>query len=207
VLYSFTGGADGGEPFGKLTRNEQGTLYGTASQAGDLESCAELGCGVVFKITPRSPRSGAVLNQRKRMKWMITEPTIKTAPANNRAATLSRWKWCVIFQTPAKIHSAPTPFRISANQPLNIHIGVSVEMKLKPLASAYCFLIIPPIPLSSKHDFFENAFASRVEDIPSCGFRLWRRREPHWRNRDDLTNALASPQGIPVGQQPTPQNR
>jgi uncharacterized repeat protein (TIGR03803 family) len=52
VLYSFTGGADGGEPYGKLTRDEQGNLYGTASQGGDLESCSELGCGVVFELTP-----------------------------------------------------------------------------------------------------------------------------------------------------------
>jgi len=52
VLHDFTGGADGGEPFGKLTRDQQGNLYGTTSQGGDLESCPELGCGVVFKIAP-----------------------------------------------------------------------------------------------------------------------------------------------------------
>jgi uncharacterized repeat protein (TIGR03803 family) len=54
VLYSFTGGADGGSPLGKLARDKQGNLYGTAYQGGDIGSsdCSPIGCGVVFELTP-----------------------------------------------------------------------------------------------------------------------------------------------------------
>jgi uncharacterized repeat protein (TIGR03803 family) len=43
VLYSFTGGADGGKPFAGLVRDHEGNLYGTASEGGS-------GNGVVFKL-------------------------------------------------------------------------------------------------------------------------------------------------------------
>ena len=46
VLYSFTGGTDGGLPYAGLTMDGAGTLYGTASQGGSS------GAGVVFRITP-----------------------------------------------------------------------------------------------------------------------------------------------------------
>jgi uncharacterized repeat protein (TIGR03803 family) len=49
VLYSFTGGADGGEPYKGVTLDAQGNLYGTAVTGGG-GSC-EGGCGVVFKVT------------------------------------------------------------------------------------------------------------------------------------------------------------
>ncbi len=51
VLYTFTGGADGNEPWGNLTFDSSGNLYGTTSIGGNL-SCASYGCGVVFKLTP-----------------------------------------------------------------------------------------------------------------------------------------------------------
>jgi uncharacterized repeat protein (TIGR03803 family) len=52
VLYTFTGGADGGAPeFGALILDGTGNLYGTASNGGD-NSCTALGCGVVFKVDP-----------------------------------------------------------------------------------------------------------------------------------------------------------
>jgi len=44
VLYSFTGGADGGAPVGGLFRDAAGHLYGTASYGGTNNS------GVVFKM-------------------------------------------------------------------------------------------------------------------------------------------------------------
>jgi uncharacterized repeat protein (TIGR03803 family) len=44
VLYTFTGGADGGNPNG-VTRDSQGNLYGTASSGG-----GPAGAGVVFKV-------------------------------------------------------------------------------------------------------------------------------------------------------------
>jgi uncharacterized repeat protein (TIGR03803 family) len=44
VLYSFTGGADGGYPIGGVTRDADGNLYGTTSGGGASNA------GVVFKI-------------------------------------------------------------------------------------------------------------------------------------------------------------
>jgi uncharacterized repeat protein (TIGR03803 family) len=49
VLYSFTGGADGGEPYKGVTIDRKGNLYGTAVTGG-TGSC-EGGCGVVYKLT------------------------------------------------------------------------------------------------------------------------------------------------------------
>jgi uncharacterized repeat protein (TIGR03803 family) len=49
VLYSFTGGADGGEPYKGVTLDAQGNLYGTAVTGG-TGSC-EGGCGVAYKLT------------------------------------------------------------------------------------------------------------------------------------------------------------
>src|SRR5437667_5248670 len=49
VLYSFTSGADGGEPYKGVTLDREGNLYGTAV-AGGSGSC-EGGCGVVYKLT------------------------------------------------------------------------------------------------------------------------------------------------------------
>src|SRR5207248_3353836 len=49
VLYSFTSGADGGEPYKGVTIDRQGNLYGTAVSGGS-GSC-EGGCGVVYKLT------------------------------------------------------------------------------------------------------------------------------------------------------------
>jgi uncharacterized repeat protein (TIGR03803 family) len=45
TLYSFTGGSDGSDPFGRPVQAADGTLYGTTSAGGDL------GWGTVFKIT------------------------------------------------------------------------------------------------------------------------------------------------------------
>jgi len=49
VLYSFTGGADGGEPYKGVTVDSLGNLYGTAVTGGG-GSC-EGGCGVAYKLT------------------------------------------------------------------------------------------------------------------------------------------------------------
>jgi len=46
VLYTFTGGADGSEPWGGLTRDSVGNLYGTTILGGSAN------VGVVFKVTP-----------------------------------------------------------------------------------------------------------------------------------------------------------
>jgi len=56
VLYSFMGGADGGNPIGGLVIDATGNLYGTTYGGGDL-SCSgvyEDGCGVVFMVDVNS---------------------------------------------------------------------------------------------------------------------------------------------------------
>ena len=55
VLYSFSGGADGGNPTTTLTMDNAGNLYGTASAGGG--SC---GCGVVFKLDALSGMESVV---------------------------------------------------------------------------------------------------------------------------------------------------
>jgi uncharacterized repeat protein (TIGR03803 family) len=50
VLHNFTCGADGGIPYGSLTLDAAGNLYGATTNGGDL-SCGVGGCGTVFKIT------------------------------------------------------------------------------------------------------------------------------------------------------------
>jgi len=51
VLYSFTGGADGGTPEAGLVFDAAGNLYGTTSGGGDA-GCFNGTCGVVFKLSP-----------------------------------------------------------------------------------------------------------------------------------------------------------
>src|SRR5881227_1997115 len=57
VLYSFTGGADGGEPYKGVTIDREGNLYGTAVTGG--AGICEGGCGVAYKLT----KSGVTWNQ------------------------------------------------------------------------------------------------------------------------------------------------
>jgi uncharacterized repeat protein (TIGR03803 family) len=52
VLYSFTGGRDGGNPVGDIAFDSAGNLYG-ATEFGGNPSC-ESGCGVVYELTPSS---------------------------------------------------------------------------------------------------------------------------------------------------------
>lgn len=49
VLYSFSGGSDGGEPYKGVTLDGQGNIFGTAVTGGS-GSC-DGGCGVVYKLT------------------------------------------------------------------------------------------------------------------------------------------------------------
>ena len=52
VLYNFTGGTDGQQPYAGVVFDESGNLYGAATYAGADESCGPSGCGTLFKLTP-----------------------------------------------------------------------------------------------------------------------------------------------------------
>jgi uncharacterized repeat protein (TIGR03803 family) len=52
LLYSFTGGSDGGYPYAGLSIDAAGNLYGTTLAAGRPGCVFQQGCGVAFKITP-----------------------------------------------------------------------------------------------------------------------------------------------------------
>ena len=54
VLYSFTGGSDGGNPVGKLTLDAEGNMYGVTYAGGSTPSSAY---GTVFRITPTGVES------------------------------------------------------------------------------------------------------------------------------------------------------
>jgi uncharacterized repeat protein (TIGR03803 family) len=50
VLYSFTGGADGGGPQAGVIRDSEGNLYGTTVSGGETGICIPSGCGVVYQV-------------------------------------------------------------------------------------------------------------------------------------------------------------
>src|SRR5579859_4086213 len=51
VIYSFTGGADGGKPLSDLTLDSEGNLYGTTNRGGTSGAgCGSGGCGTVFEL-------------------------------------------------------------------------------------------------------------------------------------------------------------
>jgi uncharacterized repeat protein (TIGR03803 family) len=54
VLYTFTGGNDGREPYARLRFDAAGNLYGTTLLGGNIGSVCSEGCGTVFKLTPGS---------------------------------------------------------------------------------------------------------------------------------------------------------
>src|SRR5579864_731596 len=54
VLYTFTGGSDGGSPVAGVVLDKAGNLYGTTYDGG-VAQCVN-GCGVVFELTPSAGR-------------------------------------------------------------------------------------------------------------------------------------------------------
>ncbi len=52
VLYTFSGSADGDNPYVGLVRDAEGNFYGTTGYGGDLACGGGFGCGVVFKLKP-----------------------------------------------------------------------------------------------------------------------------------------------------------
>ena len=52
MLYTFTGGSDGGAPSGGVNFDSNGNLYGTTTVGGDHQGIQ--GNGVVFELIPSS---------------------------------------------------------------------------------------------------------------------------------------------------------
>ncbi len=51
ILYSFTGGSDGGDAYAGLVQDANGNLYGTTTFAGSGKGCySNDGCGTIFKL-------------------------------------------------------------------------------------------------------------------------------------------------------------
>jgi uncharacterized repeat protein (TIGR03803 family) len=56
ILYSFTGGSDGKNPYGGVILDGKGDLYGTTVAGGSGGVCASDGCGVVFLLSKSGKR-------------------------------------------------------------------------------------------------------------------------------------------------------
>jgi uncharacterized repeat protein (TIGR03803 family) len=54
VIYTFTGGSDGREPYARLLFDAAGNLYGTTLLGGNVNSVCSTGCGTVFKLARTS---------------------------------------------------------------------------------------------------------------------------------------------------------
>ncbi len=54
IVYNFAGGSDGKWPYGSLTLDAAGNLYGTASEGGIINSNCSFGCGTVFRLSSSS---------------------------------------------------------------------------------------------------------------------------------------------------------
>ena len=54
VLYTFTGGSDGREPYARMVFDAAGDLYGTTLLGGNVGAVCSSGCGTVFKLSPGS---------------------------------------------------------------------------------------------------------------------------------------------------------
>ncbi len=50
VLYSFQAGSDGNQPYGGVTFDQAGNIYGTTGYGG--QGCFGEGCGTVYRLTP-----------------------------------------------------------------------------------------------------------------------------------------------------------
>ncbi len=56
VLYNFTCGADGKNPYGGVTLDSHGNIYGTTAAGGSGGACTGDGCGTVYELTPMGER-------------------------------------------------------------------------------------------------------------------------------------------------------
>jgi uncharacterized repeat protein (TIGR03803 family) len=57
VLYAFTGGVDGSQPYVTMVQDAAGNLYGTTDYGGNPSCFVGLGCGVIFKLDKTGTQS------------------------------------------------------------------------------------------------------------------------------------------------------
>ncbi len=60
VLHSFSGGANGSDPYGDLIFDQAGNIFGTTRYGGGAGQCGgnpSTGCGTVYKLIPGGPRN------------------------------------------------------------------------------------------------------------------------------------------------------
>lgn len=60
ILYRFAGRTGGYSPQGGLVFDQQGNLYGTTELGGGSKHCGEVGCGVIFELTPETGGTWAI---------------------------------------------------------------------------------------------------------------------------------------------------
>jgi uncharacterized repeat protein (TIGR03803 family) len=58
VLHHFTGGVDGGVPYGGVILDAAGNLYGMTSAGGASTAACKYGCGTVFELSPTNSADG-----------------------------------------------------------------------------------------------------------------------------------------------------
>jgi uncharacterized repeat protein (TIGR03803 family) len=113
VLYAFTGQADGLGPYAGLFRDNNGNLYGTTGNGGDLNCPIGGGCGVVFKLSAC------------RTALCHGEDDADTAPSTTDPATVSGNLSTVAPANPA-ISDRPNLDRLSAQRfPRNRSLGAT----------------------------------------------------------------------------------
>jgi hypothetical protein len=54
ILYTFTGGSDGGSPTSTPLLDAAGNIYGAAAAGGTVSQVCGVGCGVIYKLSPTS---------------------------------------------------------------------------------------------------------------------------------------------------------
>ena len=123
LLYSFTGGVDGGKPMAGLILDPAGNLYGTASVGGSSTACQAgrvLGCGTVFELSPPLI-SGGVWTQTVLHTFLGTTdggypqtPLVRDAAGNLYGTTGVCLSTCTDFGTVFEI----TPSGMAQSTPL-----------------------------------------------------------------------------------------
>ena len=98
LLYSFTGGSDGGGPDSVLIFDSQGNLYGTTESGGSSTIC-DGGCGTVFELSPNNGGwtetalySFCSLSECADGERPLTGPLVQDSAGNLYGTTYLRWR-------------------------------------------------------------------------------------------------------------------